>query len=86
MFRIEIATTGGGEVRLGLSGTLDAASLTELARLTGEAAGARVTVDLSGVRLVDREAVRFFSRGPGRRVRLTGCPAYLREWLRSEGR
>ncbi len=83
-----MATTARGCVRLALSGVADAASLVELGRLTGEAeaAGSRVVVDLSGVRLVEREAVRFFSRGPGRRVRLTGCPAYLREWLRSEGR
>lgn len=88
MFRIEIATMPGGDVRLALSGTLDSASLPELARLAGEAAagGGRVVVDLSNVRLVDREAVRFFSRGAGRGVRLAGCPAYLREWLRSEGR
>jgi anti-anti-sigma regulatory factor len=88
MFRIEIATVAGREVHLALSGTVDAASLEELARLTSEAvsAGERVVVDLSNVRLVDREAVRFFSHGAGRQARLVGCPAYLREWLRSEGR
>ena len=71
-----------------LSGTLDGASLPEMERLAGEcvSSGGSVVVDLSNVRLVDREAVRFFSSGAGRRVKIVGCPAYLREWLRSEGR
>lgn len=88
MFRIEIAATAGREVRLALSGTVDAATLVELTRLTGQAvsAGERVVVDLSNVRLVNREAVRFFSHGAGRQAELVDCPAYLREWLRSEGR
>lgn len=87
MFRIEVAPTAGG-VRLLLSGTLDRASLPEMERLAAEHAsgGGSVVVDLSKVRLVDREAVHFFSKGAGRCVRIVGCPAYLREWLRSEGR
>jgi hypothetical protein len=46
----------------------------------------RLAFDLSQVRLVDREALAFFVSSEGRGVRLTGCPAYLREWLKSENR
>ena len=48
--------------------------------------GRRLSFDLSQVRLAAREAVAFFVTGAGRRARLTGCPAYLREWFKSENR
>jgi len=71
-----------------LSGDLRDEHLPELARAVNDAAlaAAAVSFDLSQVGLVDRSAIAFFVSGDGRRARIVACPAYLREWLKSEGR
>src|SRR5512140_3987543 len=69
-----------------LSGRVDATHLDQLAHLVEQAIGVHraVQFDLSAVTLVDRDAIRFFSRGVGRHARLVGCPRYVEQWLRSE--
>ena len=40
-----------------------------------------VVLDLTEVRLVDREAVQFLARCEAEGVELNNCPAYIREWI-----
>ena len=35
-------------------------------------------------KLVDREAIRFLAEFEAAKGRITGCPTYIREWIRSE--
>ena len=69
-----------------LIGDFCAGEVRAIERLIDEASrsGERVAIDLSAVRRVDREAVRFLAFGGGRVADLVGCPAYVREWMRCE--
>ena len=87
MLRIEIQTETPADVTYQLVGRVTPEHLPEIERLlaTARAAGRRVTLDLAGVVLVDREFVRFLCAGKGAGARLAHCPAYIRSWLQSEG-
>jgi hypothetical protein len=86
MLRIEKTAETKTHVRYDLTGKISAEHLEELRRLLAEAvaSGRKVTFDLEGVGLVEREVVRFFSRGPGAGIELRHCPGYMREWIRCE--
>ena len=43
-----------------------------------------VALDLKDVLLVDREAVKFLAFHDSKAVELRNCPAYIREWIKSE--
>jgi hypothetical protein len=88
MLRIETQTETAAGVTYSLVGRVTGEELPELERLltTAGAEGRRVTLDLAGVVLVDREFVRFLSTGEGARAELAHCPAYVRSWIRCEGR
>jgi ABC-type transporter Mla MlaB component len=43
-----------------------------------------IYIDLSEVTLVDRKAVRYFTRQAARDVKLVNCPVYLRPWIPHE--
>ena len=87
MLRIETQTETAAGVTYALIGRVTEEYLPELGRLlaTARHAGRRVTLDLAGVVLVDREVVRFLSTGEGACVELAHCPAYVRSWIRCEG-
>ena len=88
MLRIDIDKRGPAEVGLLLSGNFGAADIPEVACLIEEAhrAGASVGIDLSAVQVVDRAAVQFLTKREARDTAVTGCPAYVREWMLSESR
>ena len=88
MLKIESGVDSATDLTVALIGTIGGEYLDELEEMVQRAARERrrLSLDLSEVRLVDREAVRFLASAVARRVRLTGCPAYLREWLKSEAR
>jgi anti-anti-sigma regulatory factor len=83
---LRIDRSANGEVRLTITGHVDAAHVAELQRLVdAESAGHRpIVLDLKDVKLVDREAVGFFVRCEASGIRLDNCPAYLREWIGHE--
>lgn len=85
MLKIETSSTTASQITIVLSGWIHSEHLPELERLIreAEAAGRRISFDLSHVGLVDRDVVDFLAAGAGRVARLDGCPTYLREWLRS---
>jgi hypothetical protein len=85
MLKIERAVEGRA-VHLVLSGRIDQSDLEELERAI-DGVGvvpALVTIDLAEVRLLDREAVRFFARCEAAGARLLRCPPYIREWITRE--
>ena len=88
MLKIETASPTAAHLTVTLIGNIFGEYLPELEHVVQDAAhsGRSVAFDLSQIGLVDREAVRFFATGEGRWARLVGCPGYLREWLKSEGR
>jgi anti-anti-sigma regulatory factor len=69
-----------------LSGRIKAARVDELQRLLeSEANDHRLVLDLKEVKLVDRETVGFLASCEAKGVKLTNCPAYIREWIEQEG-
>jgi len=88
MLRIDPKLQTSSQVVYSVTGSLTADHLPEVEALVGEAVrlGQEITFDLEGVWLVAREAVSFFSAGAGQRVHLLHAPAYLRQWLKCEGR
>jgi hypothetical protein len=81
---LRIDRSANGEVRFTIAGRVDMAHVAELQRvIEGESANHRpIVLDLRDVKLVDREAVRFFVWCEARGIRLDNCPAYVREWIR----
>ena len=90
MLRIETRSETTEAVTYALAGQLTQEHLAELKELVAgaRATGRRVTLDLAGVVLVDRELVRFFACGTAKdakEIELVHCPAYVLSWIRCEG-
>ena len=87
MLRIETRSETNETVTYALAGQLTQEHRTELKELisTARRAGRRVTLDLAGVVLVDRELVRFFACDKANDVELVHCPAYVLSWMKCEG-
>ena len=75
-----------GATTLTVSGRVDSEQLLELRRFIEEGRTQDVVLDLGEVRLVDVEAVRFLVQCERQGVRITRCPAYVREWMGREKR
>jgi hypothetical protein len=82
MIRIE-KSEGRDLVMLTLSGRIQAEDLPELKRVM-ESYSKPVVFNLTGVKLVDRDAVRFLADFETHHGRITSCPSYIREWIRRE--
>ena len=68
-----------------LSGRIKAERLAELEKLLAfEAGDQRLVLDLKEVKLVDRDAVSFLAGCEAKDIKLTNCPAYIREWIERE--
>jgi hypothetical protein len=85
MLRIE-RSVDGEEVRLTISGRIEAEHVAEIQRLIDEETRDHraLVLDLKDVKLVARDAMSFFVRCQARGVRLDHCPSYVREWIRHE--
>jgi hypothetical protein len=82
--RIEKSVRSGRTV-LALSGRLGASDLPQLEELLeGGTDRWRIVLDLTDVKLADRDAVRCLVRCEADGVTLEHCPAYIREWMRRE--
>jgi hypothetical protein len=65
-----------------LSGRIEEKHVSELLDLLdAEAKPSEVTLDLTEVKLVDREAIKFLGVCKARGIRLNNCPAYIRRWI-----
>ena len=70
-------------VTLVLSGRIQAEDLPELKRVM-ESYSKPVVLDLTGVKLVDREAVTFLANFETDNATITNCPPYIHEWIHRE--
>jgi hypothetical protein len=82
MIRIE-TSVHLGRVFFAVIGRIESTDLPELKRLI-ESHNGPATLDLKGVRLVDRDAVTFLADFETGKGRITNCPSYIREWIRRE--
>jgi hypothetical protein len=72
-----------GVVMFALCGRIEESDLPELQNvLNGESAAADLTIDLQEVRLMCRDALKFFASCESKGIKLKNCPPYLNEWLR----
>ena len=68
-----------------LTGRMQAEQVTELQELVhSELPDHELVLDLTEVKLVDREAVRFLAHVEKRGARLRNCSAFIREWISRE--
>jgi hypothetical protein len=81
--RIERLVSEEDAVVLRVSGRIHGEDVDTLRELAGREKGG-VTIDLSEVALVDREAVRFLALSEANGINLRNCPAYVREWVARE--
>jgi hypothetical protein len=82
MIRIE-TSVHRDRVIFAVIGRIESNDLPELKRLI-ESHKPPVILDLKGVRLVDRDVVRFLANFETGNGRIRNCPAYVREWIRRE--
>ena len=82
---LKIQRSSIGKVIFRLAGRLNEEQVAEMeALLRSEAATREIVLDLKDLSLVDRDAVRFLERCEAASIKLTNCPAYIREWIRRE--
>jgi len=75
------------QVRLALSGRIEAAHVAELRRLIDDESRHRaITLDLKEVQLVDRDTVMFLARCESAGITLENACSYVREWIAREER
>jgi anti-anti-sigma regulatory factor len=70
-------------VVLRVSGRVDGANVDTLREMIGREQGV-VALDLTEVRLVDREAVKLLVVSEANGIEFINCPAYIREWVAQE--
>jgi hypothetical protein len=70
-------------IRICLSGQLRSEHLDQL-KSEVEGSGARVTLDLEELALVDIEGVRFLNACESAGVSILHCSPYIREWMMQE--
>ncbi|HTV57406.1 MAG TPA: hypothetical protein VMJ93_00880 [Verrucomicrobiae bacterium] len=81
MWKLERAQQGNLRV-LVLSGRIEQEQLADLkAALEAEQDGQGVVLDLSALKLVDRQVVKFLATCEISGIRLENCPRYIREWI-----
>ena len=82
---LRITRNANGEVVFKVSGQLDAENVAEIGTLIGaEKKGSRIVLDLTDLRSVDGEAVKFLERWEADSIKLKNCGLYIREWIRRE--
>ena len=68
-----------------LTGRIQAEQVSELQALVhSELPDHSLVVDLTEVKLVDRDAVRFLAQVEAQGARLRNCSAFIREWISQE--
>ena len=71
-----------GHAIFALSGRIEEKHVPELQELLDtEAKPTEVTLDMTEVKLVDREAIRFLAACKARGIELKDCPSYIRMWI-----
>ena len=74
-----------GEVVFKVSGQLDSENMAEIGTLIeAEKKGTRLVLDLTDLRSVDDEAVKFLEKCEADSIKLKNCAGYIREWIRRQ--
>jgi hypothetical protein len=82
---LKIQRSSNGQVTYTLSGQIEEEDIAELeAVIRSEAKGRRIVLDLKNLTLVGRDAIAFLDRCEVNGITLKNCPAYIREWIKSE--
>jgi anti-anti-sigma regulatory factor len=82
---LRITRKANGEVVFKVSGQLNAENVAEIGTLVGaEKKGSRIVLDLTDLRSVDGEAVKFLEKWEADSIKLKNCGLYIREWIRRE--
>ena len=82
---LRITRKENGEVAFRVSGQLNAENVVEIGTLIeAEKKGSRVVLDLTDLRSVDGEAVKFLEKWEADSIKLKNCGPYIREWIRRE--
>ena len=84
MFKIQ-RSANGKSVVFALSGRIKAVEAAELQKLLeSETDHHSLVLDLTEVKLVDRDVISFLADCEAKGVKLASCPAYIREWIKRE--
>ena len=82
---LRITRKANGEVVFKVSGELRAENVAEMGMLIkAENKGSRIVLDLTDLRSVDGEAVKFLEKWEADAIKLANCGGYIREWIRRE--
>jgi anti-anti-sigma regulatory factor len=82
---LRITRKVNGKVVFKVSGQLNAQNVAEMGRLIEtEEKGSRIVLDLTDLRSVDAEAVKFLEKWEVNSIKLKNCALYVREWIRRE--
>jgi len=82
---LRITRKANGEVVFKVSGQLTGENVAEIGTLIeAEKKGGRIVLDLTDLRSVDGEAVRFLEKWEADSIKLTNCAGYIREWIRRQ--
>ena len=82
---LKIQRSSNGEVTYTLSGQIEEEDIAELeAVIRSEVKGRRIVLDLTDLTLVGRDAIAFLDHCEVNGIALKNCPAYIREWIKSE--
>jgi anti-anti-sigma regulatory factor len=84
---LRITRNANGEVVFKVSGQLNSENVAEIGTLIqAEKKGSRIVLDLTDLRSVDGEAVKFLEKWQADSVKLKNCGLYIREWIRRRRR
>ena len=82
---LRITRKAAGEVIFKVSGQLNAENVAEIGTLIeAEKKGNRIVLELTDLRSVDGEAVKFLEQREADSIKLKNCSPYIREWIRRE--
>ncbi len=83
---LRITRKANGEVVFKVSGQLNAENVAEIGTLLGaEKKGSRIVLELTDLRSVDGEAVKFLEKWEADSIKLKNCGLYIREWSGERG-
>src|SRR5881396_4137553 len=85
MLKITPNRENGNYFKLRLCGQLTKEYVPEVERLlAGEAASQTISIDLTNVTFVDREAMVFLCSAKARNIAIENCPSYVIRWIQQE--
>jgi anti-anti-sigma regulatory factor len=85
MLKILKQTENAKLTRVNLHGRFTGEHVAEVEKALPEDGGSKVTLDLSNVTFVDRQAMEFLRCAKLKRVTIENIPSYVMRWIEQEG-